>query len=460
MNVEDLGQVALLPGFVNAHTHLEFSHLDRPLGQPGIALADWIRLVMATRRLRSSSLRPPDGADSLGPFPAGERVGVRGGERNSHDRIPSAASASAVALGLAESTRLGVTTLADIAQPGWSPEAFDAAPLEAMVFLELIAPVAERIEAAMQLARTHLAATGDSETPRSPVGPIGNRPPSAQAPERDSETLLFPCQTAANADRPAFSDRRLTLGLSPHAPYSVHPVLLRQLAALSAARNVPLAFHLAESPEEIELLRSGAGPLRQLLEDLGVWEPSAIARGTRPLDYLRIVSAASRTLVIHGNYLDDAEIEFLAGHRDRMAVVYCPRTHAWFGHAEYPLARMLASGVTVALGTDSRASSPDLSILAEIREAAGRHPEVDRPVILELATLRAARALGRESEIGSLEPGKRADLAVVALSARGATDPYGLLFDAPAAVVATWFCGYPVDWSSSQLQTPSGLPGW
>jgi cytosine/adenosine deaminase-related metal-dependent hydrolase len=190
-------------------------------------------------------------------------------------------------------------------------------------------------------------------------------------------------------------------------------------------------MHLAESREEIEWLRSDGGPLRELLQDLGAWRPGRFGGG-RPLDYLHALAQADRALVIHGNYLDDEEIAFLAAHRRRMAVVYCPRTHAWFDHDPYPLARMLAAGVTVALGTDSRASSPDLSLLAEMQDVARRHPEIEPRAVLEIATLGGARALGREHSIGSLAPGKRAGLAVVALPEGRAADPHELLVD-PAA---------------------------
>ena len=80
-----------------------------------------------------------------------------------------------------------------------------------------------------------------------------------------------------------------------------------------------------------------------------------------------------------------------------MAVVYCPRTHAWFGHARYPLEKLLAAGAIVALGTDSRASSPDLSLLAEMRHVAREFPAMSRATILELGTLGGARALGLDA---------------------------------------------------------------
>jgi cytosine/adenosine deaminase-related metal-dependent hydrolase len=162
------------------------------------------------------------------------------------------------------------------------------------------------------------------------------------------------------------------------------------------------------------------------------------------LDYLRELTAAPRALAIHGNYLAADEIEFLAAHADRLAVVYCPRTHAWFGHTPYPLAHMLSAGVRVALGTDSRASNPDLSLLEEMRFVARHHPQLDPARVLELGTLAGALALGRDGDIGTLEPGKLANLAMVPLPEYEAVDPHELLFDSALAVCQTWYRGRPV----------------
>ena len=81
------------------------------------------------------------------------------------------------------------------------------------------------------------------------------------------------------------------------------------------------------------------------------------------LDLLEAHGTTERVLVIHGNYLVQDEINFLAAHRDRMSLVYCPRTHAYFSHEPYPLAEMIKAGVRVAVGTDSRASNPDLKLV-------------------------------------------------------------------------------------------------
>jgi len=371
---EDLGNVAVLPGLVNAHTHLDLSGLAIPLGSPGQGLTDWIRRVIDYRR------KPRDCVAGLDPIQQGFR------------------------LGLAESLRLGTTTLGDVAQPAWPQEALADSPCDATVLLELIAPRMERVAAAMELARNHLQAGSSSAKP----------------------------QAAA-----------WRAGLSPHAPYSVHAELLRHAVALSAGQHVPLAMHLAESREEMEWLRTGGGPLAALLESLGAWDPTAIQPGSSPLNYLRLLARADRVLVIHGNYLEDEEIGFLAEHRKRMAVVYCPRTHAWFGHRPYPLEKLLAAGVAVALGCDSRASSPDLSLLAEMRAVARRHPGVRPQAVLALGTLEGARALGLR-DVGSLETGRWANLAVVALPEREAADPHELILNEDGPVVRVYYRGMPV----------------
>jgi cytosine/adenosine deaminase-related metal-dependent hydrolase len=159
------------------------------------------------------------------------------------------------------------------------------------------------------------------------------------------------------------------------------------------------------------------------------------------LEYLCLLSAAERVLVIHGNYLNRTELAFLAERAGRMSVVYCPRTHDYFRHAPYPLAEMLSRGVALALGTDSRASNPDLSLFEEMRFAARSHPAVSPKQILELGTIAGARALGIDGEAGSLTAGKRADLAIVALPDRDAADPHELLLDDAAHVVQTWLGG-------------------
>jgi 5-methylthioadenosine/S-adenosylhomocysteine deaminase len=101
---------------------------------------------------------------------------------------------------------------------------------------------------------------------------------------------------------------------------------------------------------------------------------------------------------------------------------------------------MLERGVRVALGTDSRASNPDLSMLGEMRAVAERHTDVSASTLLELATQAGARALGLDGQMGTLEPGKLANIAIVQL-AGGAADPSASLLHPDTRVVRTYVRG-------------------
>jgi cytosine/adenosine deaminase-related metal-dependent hydrolase len=319
----------------------------------------------------------------------------------------------AIRKGLLESLGHGVTTIGEIAirgtieAPGWSPVIVQSVPADATVFLELIGLGQDRIADGLSAAREHLSHVGTN----------------------------------------------WLLGLSPHAPYSTNIRLVAGAAELCAHRGAPLAIHLAESQEELELLKSGAGPFRRLLEDLGAWPGDGIAFGSRPLDYLQILSVAPRTLVVHGNYLGDDEIDFLGNHRDRFAVAYCPRTHDFFRHERYPLTQLLSAGVRVALGTDSRASTPDLNLFAEMRFAAKMYPDVPKEVIVRMATLDAAWALSREHDVGSLSVGKSSNLMVLAQPCENRDDPYRAILEAEFELEGLIVRGA-TEWKTPDLYLP------
>ena len=189
------------------------------------------------------------------------------------------------------------------------------------------------------------------------------------------------------------------------------------------------------------MLATGGGPFARLFQDFDAWDPRPAARFGRVLEYLQRLAQAPRALVIHGNYLDDEETRFLAEHAATMSVVYCPRTHHFFRHEGYPLADMLRAGVSMALGTDSRGSNPDLDMLTEMRFAAAQNPDVNPATILELGTLGGARALGWADRAGTLEAGKSADLAVVQITSEKAGDPHELIFALSTRVAQTWARG-------------------
>ncbi|MFO0883016.1 MAG: amidohydrolase family protein, partial [Pirellulales bacterium] len=117
--------------------------------------------------------------------------------------------------------------------------------------------------------------------------------------------------------------------------------------------------------------------------------------------------------VVHGNFLGTEDWKFLADHRDRMSVVYCPRTHAYFSHGPYPLREMLTNGVRVALGTDSRASNPNLSLWEEMQYVARQHPQVSAEEVLRAGTLSGAEGLGLERDFGTISVGKVGALTMV-----------------------------------------------
>lgn len=273
--------------------------------------------------------------------------------------------------GLAECAAAGTTTIGEIATDGWSPSLFTAETPRVVAFRELLALEPLALGDQLRIARDHLRA-GREATPH------------------------------------------WSAGLSPHAPYTVHPDLFHELCEMSAAEQAPVAFHLAETREELELLRDRSGPLRDFLREIKFWRYGVIAPGSRPRDYLTAMRGVPHALLIHGNYLTDDDIDFLSG-KTNFTVVYCPRTHHHFGHPPHPWRTMLDRGVRVALGTDGRASNPDLSLWNEVLFLRERFPDVPPKILLRLATRNGAEALGMEQETGTIAPGKAADLAVIRL---------------------------------------------
>jgi cytosine/adenosine deaminase-related metal-dependent hydrolase len=209
---------------------------------------------------------------------------------------------------------------------------------------------------------------------------------------------------------------------------------------------LPLTTHLAEMPEELELLERGTGKLRRLLDEIGAWDEDWSPVGSRPADFVRKGELRQADwLIAHGTYLNTDDFWQLrpeaAPDGQRVAVAYCPRTHARFGHAPHPFRRMLERGAVVCLGTDSLASAPTLSILDEMRFLHRRDPDLGGDLLLTMATLFGAWALRAETVTGSLRAGKSADLAVIALPDREANDPYALILESDLPVLGTMFEG-------------------
>jgi len=314
--------VALIPKFVNAHTHLEFSDLPTPL-QPPEPFTEWIGSVIQHRIAR--------GADS---------ETCRDSIRSGLQEIQSGG------------TRLvgEITTLADGVDV--LKESTQSTGMTAVSFRELIGFTADRIAEQLRVAEEHLAALKSGHVSSSVVA-----------------------------------------GISPHAPYSVHPDIVDAVADLALANDVSVAMHLAETIDELQLLDSKTGRFVDLLSRLGLWDTTVLKDVSGPLDYLKVLSRAPHALAIHCNYLTDDEIRFLGDHPN-VAVVYCPRTHAFFRHPPHPWQKLLAAGATVILGTDSRASNPDLSIWRDLQQVARQPAAPEVWTLLPMITTRAASALG------------------------------------------------------------------
>ena len=341
---ERFPESAIVPGFVNAHTHLEYA-VYAGFGD-GLSFGPWI----STHVERKRRLEPGD--------------------------------MEAIArLGAAECLRSGITTVGDLAFSGASAHACDELGLRAIVYLEVFGR--EAADAVRQFE-----------------------------------------------DKRAYVDRSLServhVGVSPHAPYTCS----QEVYAAAMALGLPVATHLNESQDELDWLLHGRGPWQPFAEMLV--EPHGVS-GVRSLAAAGLLD--ERVAAAHCVKVDEEEIALLSRHG--VAVTHCPRSNALLGCGIAPLTEIRAAGLRVGIGTDGVSSVPShdffeelRTVLALARASGERADALSATATLELATLGGARALGLGAEIGSLVPGKRADLTLVSLSG----SPY-LPWEDPAAAV-------------------------
>jgi len=335
----------ILPGFVNAHTHLEYAAYAG-FGD-GLEFGHWITVHMERKR------------------------------RLDWDDFVAIARC-----GAAECLRSGVTTVADASFSGAAAVACAELGLRAIVYLEVFG--------------------------------------------QDTEQLLTRFRENKERIAGSLSDR-VRVGVSPHAPYTCGA----ELYAACLELGLPVATHLAESNDEQTWMRYGTGPWEQFADILPT------PPGETSVRFLAAHGALSPTMIAaHCVKVDAHEIALLAEHD--VAVAHCPRSNAYLGCGIAPVAELRAAGIRVGLGTDSPNSAISFDMFDELRAAIfGARARTERAdalsakEALELATMGSARALGLTAEIGSLAPGKRADLAVVSL----AGSHYAPIEDPAAAVV-------------------------
>jgi cytosine/adenosine deaminase-related metal-dependent hydrolase len=334
----DLGDVAVMPGLVNAHTHLELSYL-RDVVAPASEFVSWIRGLL-TARHRQPDARSPE-------------------------------ILAAISGAVAEAVACGTAVVGDISNTLASFGALSRSPLAGVVFYEIVKFNAPDPEAVVERARREIDALGPSATVRT--------------------------------------------SLAAHAPYSVAPLVFRAIRKdLDRDALAPCSVHLAESAEEMEFIRTAGGPWRKLLEELGSWDPAWTAPGGTPVQYLDDNGFLdARVLAVHGVLMSPGDLARLASRGT--SLVTCPRSNGHTGAGVPPIEDFYKSGVRVAIGTDSLASAPDLSIFAEVATLHALAPSVPAAALLESATRHGARALGFDADFGTIEPGKRARLLAVDL---------------------------------------------
>jgi cytosine/adenosine deaminase-related metal-dependent hydrolase len=334
----DLGRVAIMPGMVNAHTHLELSHLrERVPASPDFV--SWIRTVVASRR--------PDSD------PQASHI-VEGVQR-----------------GIDEAVRFGTAVVGDISNTLVPVALLACSPLAGVVFYELI-----RFNA---------------------PDPAG-----------------FVNQALRQVNALPSSDR-VRISLAAHAPYSVSPLVFRAIRqAVDGEALGAYSVHLSESAAEVEFIKNGSGPWRAFLEDVGAWNPEWRPHGGSPVEYVDACGfLGAKAVVVHGVQMSAPDLARLATHD--ATLVTCPRSNVRTGAGIPPVARFYQSGVRVAIGTDSLASTPDLNVFAELAELRQLVPAVPASRLLESATRHGARALGFDADYGTIEAGKRARLLAVSV---------------------------------------------
>ncbi len=312
------------------------------------------------------------------------RVTVSRGEHMSAEDLYVSAAWGAV-----EAARAGVTCVGDASDSG-APvmRALRDAGLRGVVFQEAFGPDARAAGAKFDAARAKVDALRGGETPL------------------------------------------VTLGLSPHAPYSVAPALLGMLARFAAGERLPLMMHAAESEAEQALMTEGGGVFAMAYAVRGFEFDSPRTTTVRHLANLGVLDA--RPLLAHCVRVDETDVELLKRHG--AGVAHCPKSNAKLGHGRAPLASMLGAGVKVGLGSDSVASNNTCDLLEEARfavlgsraacETVGGGRALDASDALRMLTRGGAEAMNLGHLTGALAEGSEADLVAVRLDAAHLTPAY------------------------------------
>lgn len=200
---------------------------------------------------------------------------------------------------------------------------------------------------------------------------------------------------------------------SAHAPYSTHPQLLRRIKTRARELGHIFPIHTAEPAAEGQMVRKGRGEMVDFIRQRGFWDHSFQPRGNGgSINYLYDLGVLDeRTLCVHVIHVSDEEIRILAS--EGVKICLCPGSNQFLKTGIAPVQHFLEHGLLPALGTDSLASNPELSLWREMRILTEMYPDIDLSSVFRMATLGGARALGVEHSFGTLEPGKSSDLLLI-----------------------------------------------
>jgi 5-methylthioadenosine/S-adenosylhomocysteine deaminase len=300
-------------------------------------------------------------------------------------------------LGAVESVRSGITTFADVTDSGTSVAPASQAGLRGVIYREVSTMDKSQVRNVVDAALADVAAWQDQVNPE-----------------------------------------LLTIGIAPHSPYSCHPTLFKTVANEAGERGLPVALHLAGSKDEYDFIKYGSSSLGQDYRAQSGWSDVVwLPTGVSPVQYIYQwgILEVPNVLAVHCVHVDPLDVDTLA--RNDVAVAYCARCNLKLGMGIAPLQSFLEHGLRVGIGTDSPASNSTMDFFDEMRIGllvqrglAGEATFYRAKQFVRMATLEAARALRIDHLVGSLEPGKRADIIAVDLSRSHQVptqDPYGAI---------------------------------
>ena len=328
----------ILPGFVNAHSHLELTGFRGKI-KKGLPFTDWARKVVSIRK-----------------------------------DITENEIATAIKDGLDELISSGVTTAGDFSQTGITAKILNERGLRGTVFLEFSGFNPEQKDEKLRQLKELLNY------------------------EIDSKLITHHSSLIT-----------VNFGIAPHAPYSVSPELLKESHNFAQEKRLPLAIHISEMLEEIEFIKNGSGAMKDLLIDFGVWNDKWMPPQTTPVQYLQNMGILKGAIGIHLNIVTEDDIRILK--ENDVSVVYCPGSNKWFGRNwKYPLREFLNNDINVVIGTDSLSSNEKLNMFYEMRVLKENFPDLENNIILKMATVNGAKAIGFEGEAGEIAVGRKADI--------------------------------------------------